>query len=294
MKRIVVALACATAMQAGAAGNDELWEVGTQMNMAGMPAGMGAHTSQVCTEKGDPRSAVTKARNMEKCKLTDFKESGSRITMTVSCPEGTGVIDNTYNAERTEYHGTMKMTTKQGEMTMTMNGRKIGTCDAQVAKTERDAKTATIMGQVAQSQAIMAQTEEMQVRECNAAVEMMQMSRLGQYSQCSTMPGYCESMAASDSTKKSANTCMAKAGEFCKRYQTMDGFLKANGDDAAATMCKVSREGLRASHCGQALKTENLAFLAHLCPAEARPLVQQHCAGRSYTGNRGGKYAPSA
>ena len=131
---------------ASAAGSDDLWEVTTQMNIPGMPSGMGGQTRQVCTEKGDAKTAM--AREDSKCKVTDFKETGTRIQMTVQCPDGTGTIDNTYNAARTEYKGTMKMTSKQGEMTMAMQGRKVGTCDARVAaKPGVDPKMAALMKQ---------------------------------------------------------------------------------------------------------------------------------------------------
>ena len=84
-----------------AAGNDELWEVTSQMNMPGMPAGMGAQKHQVCTEKGDAKKAMS-SRGSEKCKLTDFKQSGNKVTITMACPDGTATIENTYNAAHTE------------------------------------------------------------------------------------------------------------------------------------------------------------------------------------------------
>jgi len=47
----------------------------------------------------------------------------------LTCPQGKTVIDRSFNAARTEYKGTLKMTTRDGDMTMNMSGR-IGTCDA--------------------------------------------------------------------------------------------------------------------------------------------------------------------
>ena len=73
------------------------------------------------------------SRGSEKCKMTDFKQTGNKVTMTMACPDGTAVVENTYNAAHTEYNGTVKMTTKHGDMTMTMAGRKVGSCDAQAA-----------------------------------------------------------------------------------------------------------------------------------------------------------------
>ena len=120
------------AASAYAQGSDELWEVSTQMNMAGLPPGMGGSTQRICRDK-DPRKEAASRKDMEGCKVTDMKESGSRFTITMTCPQGTAVIDQTYNAARTEYKGTMRMTSRDGDMTMDMSGRKVGSCTASAA-----------------------------------------------------------------------------------------------------------------------------------------------------------------
>src|SRR2546430_13187060 len=51
---------------------------------------------------------------------------------------------------------------------------------------------------------------------------------------------YCQTMLASEQMKPVATRCMASQSEFCKRYQTMDGFLKANGDEEAAKIDRKS------------------------------------------------------
>src|SRR5438067_4100086 len=137
---------------AHAAGSDELWEVSSQMNVPGMPAAMGAQKHQVCTEKGDAKKAMS-SKGSEKCELTDFKQTGNKVTMTMACPDGTAVIENTYNAAHTEYNGTVKMTSKHGDMTMTMAGKKLGACDAQAAKAQQEEKVAAVKQQSAAIQA---------------------------------------------------------------------------------------------------------------------------------------------
>ena len=95
MKTVLALLAAFPIALAHAAPNDgELWEVSTQMNIPGMPAGMGARKQQVCTEKGDKKK-VMESKDNSKCKMTDFKESGNKVTMTMVCPEGTAVMENT-------------------------------------------------------------------------------------------------------------------------------------------------------------------------------------------------------
>ena len=278
--------ACAVA---GAAGNDDLWEVSTQMNMPGLPAGMGAQTSQVCAEKGDLKKAA-QGRGAEKCTMKNFKQSGNSVHMEMSCPDGDAVIDNTYNAGRTEYKGTVKMSSRQGEMTMNMSGRRIGSCDAQEAKAEREAKTAAVRRQMGEARGQMAAFNAHQASECRAAVDNMQAVRLGLYGQCSTQKASCDSMLGDESTKEVASTCMASASEYCTRYKTLDGFLKANGDEQGARMCNVSRNEIASSHCPRALQTENLAYLGRFCIAESKPLAQQHCAGRGFTARVRDKY----
>jgi hypothetical protein len=287
MKQILggAVLAACLALLAGAAvaaGTDELWEVSTQMNIPGMPAGMGGQTRQVCTEKGDPKKAM--AREDSKCKVTDLKETGTRIQMTVQCPDGTGTIDNTFNAARTEYKGTMKMTSKQGEMTMAMQGRKVGTCDATAAKAQQSAEMDKYKAQAAVGMAQMEAANKQQIEACKQAPVSMQLDKLGMYSQCSAEPGSCERMAKSPQTAEVAKVCMASAQDYCTKYQTRDGFLKASRwAEHTQKACKVDNAQLKTSFCAQASKSEDLPFLASQCPVEAKPIAQAHCAGRGYT-----------
>ena len=141
MKVTLAAVLVGLSSIAYGAGNDELWEVTTQMNVAGMPPGFGSQKLQVCRDK-DPKKEVASRKDMEKCKVTDQKQSGNTYTMTMTCPDGTAVFETTYNAAHTEYKGTMKSKMRQGEMNMTMTGRKIGSCDAQQARAETNAKVA--------------------------------------------------------------------------------------------------------------------------------------------------------
>ena len=281
---------------AHAAGSDELWEVTTQMNMAGMPPGMGAQTQQLCQEKTAEKKPVIPAR--ENCKVTDYKESGNRVTMTVTCPEGTSVIEHTFNAARTEYKGTMKMKTRDGDMTMTMNGRKVGTCDARQAKAASNAQQAAIRQKVEESQQMQAQAKTAmaqhyatQSAECRAAVETMEWRKLGMYANCDAGgTDVCKMALGNPDQKASATQCIASRGEYCKRYQTMDGFARAKGDEHAAKMCKVSIAEVKAANCPRAAKEQQLDFLVQFCDAEAKPVAQANCAGREYTSRIRDKY----
>ena len=281
MKLILGAACLAIATAAGAAEGD-LWEVTTQMNMAGLPPGMGGGTRQVCTEKGDAKKAMQ--REDSKCKVTDLKETGTRIQMTMQCPEGTATMDTTFNAARTEYKSTMKMTSKQGDMTMNMQGRRIGSCDTAAAKAQQNAQVEQYKAQSAAAMAAMQQNNDQMIAECRQAPVTMRIDKLGMFSQCDVTPQSCESYAKSPQMAPVAKACTASAQDYCKNYQTRDGFLKASlYAERSEKLCKVSNAQLKSTFCAQAAKSEDLPFLANQCPVEAKPLAQAHCTGYDYT-----------
>ena len=300
--RIIAAIALAGAMSislaAFAAGTDDLWEVTTQMNMPGMPPGMGGNTSQQCYEK-DMRKNVTKSKNAQECTVTDYKESGNKLTITMSCKNNrSAVMEYVFNSGRTEYKGTMRMKDGGRDMVMNMSGRKIGTCDAQQAKSEREGQIAAMKAQAssAQAQADQAkkQGSDAQIAECSKAVDTMDMGKLGMYGRCyRKSDDTCNSMMNSYGKMypEVQSACTAKAAEFCKHYQTQDGFAKAGGNPKAAEMCGLSADKVKASLCPGAAKTESLDFVGRYCPNEAKPLAKKYCTGRDYTSRDGGKYA---
>lgn len=265
MRRVLAACAIAALAATGAhaQGKDELWEVSSQMSMAGLPPGMGSQTQRVCLDK-DPKKEATGRPDMQGCKIDDMKQSGHRMTMTMTCPQGKMYMERTYNAARTEYKGTMRMTTREGEMTMTMTGRKVGACDAQQARREQAAQVAAIQQQAKKAQA---DSDAAIARHCRTALDNMDVTSLGMLPQCKP-----------------------SQAEYCKRYQTLDGFLKAKGDEKGAQLCNVARDPLQAKLCSQAVKQEHLPFLGRFCPVEGKALAQQHCAGRDFTSAPRDKY----
>lgn len=281
-----------------AAGTDELWEVSTQMNIPGMPAGMGAMAQQVCRGT-DPKQEFASRKDMQDCTITDMKQSPTRVTMTATCKgERKVTVDYNYNAGRTEYKGTIRMVDGGKEMLMNTSGRKIGTCDAQEAKRGQDAQVARIQAESANAKAqgeeILRRSEAEQIQACNGAVEKMDFSGLGMYGRCTNknddtcrqlMSGYQKQYP------KIAAACNAKTAEFCRLYQTRDGFMKMRADrskqSGAAETCGVPAETVRASLCADAGKTDAYEFIGGNCPDLARPLAKDHCAGRSYTVSEG-------
>lgn len=290
-----------------AAEDGELWEVTSKMDMpdmpAGMPAGMmgamGAHTSQVCRGE-DPREAVTKNKEMKDCEISDLKQTATTVSMSMKCKEGrSGKMEFVYNKARTEYKGTMRMKDgKRGEMTMKLSGKKLGPCDAKKARAEATAKVEKYKSQAADAQAqydeMSKKSERDQLKACAKALDGMNPEGFGIYGSCHRKKdASCKSMmdAYGKQQPKAAGECSAKAEEFCKLYQTQDGFLKVARDNsrlaAAGQMCGVSADDLRPRLCRGASKSESFEFLGANCPAEAKPLAKKHCAGRSYTVKEG-------
>jgi hypothetical protein len=293
----VATVLVALPLAASAQGSGELWEITSQMNIPGMPAGMGAQTQRVC-QGDDPERAAAEKDKSQECKVTDKKQSANRLQVTMACKQGTMVIDQQYNAARTEFKGSMKMNTKDGEMTVNTAGRKVGACDVAQANRERDQKVAAMQKQAdaakAQGAAATKAYVDNQIKQCNVALDNMQWSGFGAYSQCyKKSDANCKtSMEASNQmSPEIAKSCNARIAEFCKRYQTQEGFLKAKADENAAQMCGVTTASIKAAQCPAAAKSESLAFLGAYCPVEAKPIAQQHCAGRDYTSKMGGKYA---
>ena len=275
----------------------EMWEISSQMNIPGMPAGMGAQTQRVC-QGDDPERAAAQSKDRQSCKLKDKKQTATRLTVTMVCSEGTMTIDQQYNAAHTEFKGTMKMVSKQGDMVVNMTGRKVGTCNVQEARREREEKVATVKKQadanIAQAREQQKGANERQLKQCAEAVQTMQHSQLGIYGQCyRKSDANCKGMmdGLSQVGPEVVKGCTARAAEFCKRYQTQEGFLKARANKDAAAMCGVSIESIKAAQCPRAAKSESLAFLGAYCPAEAKPIAQVQCVGRDYTSKLGGKYA---
>ena len=287
MKKVSIALACSLAAAAHAANDGQLWEMTVQMNMAGMPAGMmQPRTSQVCQAK-DFRNAH-QSDNKSRCTISNLKDTPSRVTYDIRCegnPPTTGKAEFNFANGRQKVDGTMQMSSGQGDMTMKLSGRSLGSaCDPQQAQRQRDEKVASAKEQM---QGYQRQADAEHLKACSEGLAKMNANGFGVVGMCrlNQDPG-CQGMLANMSpTVKSA--CNEKIGQFCQQYQTRDGLEKigANrgGGEQAAKLCAVPLAKVRANLCPGAVKDNALMFIAHQCPADAKVLAQKHCAGRSFT-----------
>jgi hypothetical protein len=286
-----IALAGALALSGVAhAQTGELWEMTSQMSMAGMPAGMiPAQTTKVCqSEKFD---RPPQEEDKSKCTISNLRQSPNRVTYDIKCegkPPTTGSADYAFEANRTRVKGTMRMVTPDGEMTMQMSGRKVGACD--VAE-HRKAQMKPFEDAKRQSDAALKQADADATKACRQDLEKMQPG-FGVVGACARRDDAdCRSMMASAPGRKA---CTADLNEFCKRYQTRDGLLKIGTArqtlDQVGRMCGVPVASVRTKLCPAAVKDDALRFVALQCPAEAKLIAAKECGGRSFTVAQGSKY----
>jgi hypothetical protein len=295
MKKIamVAALACAALSGvAQAQQTGELWEMTSSMSMPGMPAGMiPAQTQQVCQGQNFDRTPGQE-RDRSKCTISNMKRSPTRITYDIKCdgnPPTTGSADYQFEANRTRMKGTMRMVTKDGEMTMQMSGRKVGACDPAEARRAQQKQVDDMKSQAA---AMQKQGDDQQIQACHQDLEKMRPT-FGVVGMCAAgEQAFCNPNATSAAVKKA---CTADMGEFCKRYQTRDGLLKIGNRkdtlDRSAKLCKQPVANVRAKLCPAAVRDDALHFVALQCPAEAKQIAARECGGRSFTVAAGSKYA---
>jgi hypothetical protein len=95
--------------------------------------------------------------------------------------------------------------------------------------------------------------------------------------------------------------CKEKVPALCARLETREGFtaVAGAGEHArgeAERLCRKDLAKIAAQLCPAAAKDhakgggragEALLFVASSCPAEARPIAQRECSGRSYTDMEG-------
>ena len=171
-------------------------------------------------------------------------------------------------------------------------------CDAVATRKEREEKMAAVQKEMAAAQAAgaakMKQVADQQIKACADAAANMDWRGFGIYGQCYNNKSDANCKTSVDAWNRMSpeivKSCNARAAEYCKRFQTQDGFLKARADETAARACGVSTASIKAAECPKAAKTESLAFLGRYCLAEAKPIAEKNCVGRDYTSKMGGKY----
>jgi hypothetical protein len=255
---------------APAQGPDDLWEVTTKMDMAGMPFAMPPQTSRVCTQKGKQNEAM--APQDKNCRMTDMRQSGSRTTFKIVC-EGkdrmTGTADFTHGVD--SYQGVMRfqgvMDGRQVDMTQNIAGRKVGNC------TWEDPSI-----RVRQMQK---QQEDTKAAMCRDAMNKLQASAFaGEAAICKEYHGQ-----FLNRVNEVAAEMRHPAGfdRWIRAERSIQQILQYGGHDPNA---------IWGAACSEAGATRNWAFVANYCEAQARQIALRECVGRQGTNVQTFEYAP--
>lgn len=251
-------------------GPDELWNMTTRMEMAGMPGQ--TFTSQVCMKKGQTQpDRMSQDKN---CKVAEMRTVGSKTTWKVVCAgrdpmTGEGEVTRT----RDSMDGRMRLQGKRGnetfDMTTVMSGRLAGTCDA--AEQNRQAQAA-----VAQGSAMLAQ-------QCKESMDKyMTVMFDGRSAPCAAQKGeYCGRVT------KTAQSMRKHAGY---RSAMKNEGLRGQGFEQAGQACGVDTAAVRNDACRSASSSRDWSFVADFCPAQAQAIAAQQCAGRKYTAAMASEY----
>lgn len=253
LKSAAVALFVMAAPATQAKEPGDLWETTTEMKMEG---GMSipATTVQACQprEWNEPPGSADMDKN---CTVLDFKNVGNKTTWKIRC-EGSNPMTGTGEITRQgrdAYAGVMRMSSKEGEMTMKLSGRRIGECDA-----------GEIKRQIAEAEA--AGAKHLAQACAEGARKVQAPIFVGPNAMCK------------DPKDKAA---------FCQAFRTESGFDVAGRQgvelDQVAAFCGTSVTAMRDELCPKAEANRSFKFLAQNCPAHSQELAQRECAGRSYT-----------
>jgi len=278
---ILFALLSLTYSLANAAGKDDLWE--SKISIEGMDMmGMAIPSQQICTKAGrsvDPNDAM---KGQDNCTVSDYKNSGTKSSWKFKCTGSepmSGSADMTATAN--EYTIKMKTQSSQGNMNMTANGKKIGTCNY-----ETDSPEAKACNQIGQSSA---EIKKQQAQECKTALAD---NKYGSFLKLDT---------GSQDVMIGNKNCGGKVEAGCAelRPQMCDKVSKAmkdfDSDAGYATIaskpeaiklageCGLPWDKTSKAYCSKQLSSKNYARVADFCESDAKPLYAQYCAGRSYT-----------
>lgn len=258
-----------------AQGPDELWNMTTRMEMAGMQ--MPASSHQVCTKKGEQRAEDL--QQDKNCKVTEQKVVGNKMTWKIVCTgkdamSGTGEMTRTADS----MDGRMRMKDKDGdEMTVIYTGKRAGGCNA---RTHQDPKMAAAQKQMATMQA---QGDAQIAQMCRESIDKFSTTAFEmQGSPCAGRKGeYCAHV------KKTTQAMTTPAGY--RKAMQIEG-LRNGGWEQAGKYCSVQTAPALTAACKSGVSGRDWPFVADHCPAETQKLAAEHCAGREYTAAMSSEY----
>jgi hypothetical protein len=250
------------------------WEQQVELQMEGMPFAIPPQKSKVCLPtKGTDEQPPASGDKKQKCKVTDMKKSGTRMTWKMKCEDGSdGEGDITW--EKDSYKGTMVMRTQGREMNMKMAGKKVGgDCDAAEVKRQ----VATMKKQVddAKQDAAKQQAEQCEDAAASAKLPLF-------VSPMAMIPVQCKDPAklcANLDTKKGL-VLLKSNGQYPDAREKAEKLCKKGFDPFIERTCTAAEN----DHAkGKAWDADTFPFVAAYCPALVKSLSKKECSGRSFT-----------
>ncbi len=282
---VLAAALCCTAIGAVAAPDSgDRYRVTMKMQMAGMS--MPTRPTEVCTARAQPVSeqAIPKEKD---CDVQDFRVEGSKASYRLVCTGKNAMTgDGEMETLPDGYRGSMKVQAQGQQMTMSYEGKRIGTCDYATESPEA-------MGKAMTAQACEAQVDSI----------VSHSMYVGPKAVCPTYKAkFCANV----------NRTMGQAGDpahFAESDRTYGGVawqaVEACGGSRAAILAQACGRAesngnfdfvgdycpdLVPRHCADADPNRNGRFLAQHCPERARALAAQQCEGRGYTAMQSSPY----
>ena len=238
------------------AATGEWWEVTVKVEMPGMPAGMagmmGGQTSKVCMLKGQEKEP-DKSENKD-CTMSDMKSSGNTTSFKMKCTgkdpmTGDAVLTHTPNS----FSQKMNMQSKDGNMTMVSNGKRIGgACKGDEQTNEALAGAAKAIAE-----------------ECQQAWDKNNYLFFTVSDMCAKLrPKVCARLSADLKTQESYKKEAKKPGVA-----------------ELASKCGLSFAKITQQYCKDSLGKKDWQFVGGFCrkQPDVVALRKQHCAGRDYT-----------
>lgn len=253
---------------------DEKWSVTVNFAMTGMPMVMPAQTHTVCVAGGEQdRSKMIPMENG--CTTSNIKSTATSLSLHIECPAPqklSGDLKMTYGAN--SYKG--EMTAKgdfgghQGDIKISYNGKKIGSCSAN----DNTAKQANKM--LDQQQQLLAQQQAMQnsamAMACGqAANELNYQAEAALATMCPNFKSMvCKVFNTKASTAKGLNQLQLEKGEELSNIADYCGANLTELSAKACTSAKSQQKWLEASQfCGE--------------DAELAALAAKECTGLNFT-----------
>ncbi len=287
---------------AGAKGG-VLWEETVEMTT---PAAAGftmpAQTRQVCRPADpDQWSGLPSGGRDEDCRVTDMKRSGSKASWKITCERSRASGDGEMSWAADTYSGTVNVrSAEHGQFTSKMRGRKLGgACDPErerQAMEERSRQIAAMQATAAQQNAQQeAQLAAHKAQICESAVTNLDFNLLTNYPDCKArLPDACarfQSLEGYQQVAKLPPSMQAAPESHCgvKMASVKEALcVKApqglRKDAPTAEPAKAPQGARKDAPTGDRENWKIFEFVAANCPREKLALVQEECAGRSWTG----------